>query len=355
MNIQEATPIELTAEERAVLEGMVRSPKTEQRLAQRARVVLLAADHVSTRRIAGTVGLSIGKASQWRVRFARDRLAGLRDKPRPGSKPIYTVATGRRVLAKLDEPPPAGYARWTAPLLSQALADVSDQYIWRFLRAQKIDLSGRKSWCESPDPAFAAKAAAIVGLYLDPPDKAVVLAVDEKPSIQALERKQGYLKLPNGRSLAGHGHTYTRHGTTTLFAALEVATGTVRAAHYQRRRRVEFLDFMNQLVAAYPGRQLHVVLDNLSTHKPKRERWLKRHPNVHFHFTPTYASWLNQVEIWFSKLVRDSLGGASFTSPREVREQIDAYIARHNQNPKPFVWTAKRVYQKPLKPRFRDL
>jgi len=355
MNIQEATPIELTAEERAVLESMVRSPKTEQRLAQRGRVVLLAADRVSTRQIARRVGLSIGKASQWRVRFSRDRLAGLPDKPRPGSQPIYTVATGRRILAQLDAAPPAGYARWPARLLSQALGDVSDQYIWRFLRAQKIDLSGRKSWCESPDPAFAAKAAEIVGLYLDPPDKAVVLAVDEKPSIQALERKQGYLKLANGRSLTGHGHTYIRHGTTTLFAALEVATGTVTAAHYRRRRRVEFLDFMNRLVAAYPERQIHVVLDNLSTHKPKRERWLSRHPNVHFHFTPTDASWLNQVEIWFSKLARDALGSASFTSPRQVRAQIDAYVERHNHHPKPFAWTAARVHQKPLKPRFRDL
>ena len=157
MNIQEATPIELTAEERAVLEGMVRSAKTEQRLAKRARVVLLAAGRMPTRRIARTVGFSIGKASQWRIRFARHRVAGLADKPRPGSKPIYTAATGRRILAQLDEPPPAGYSRWTAPLLSQALGDVSDQYIWRFLRAQKIDLSGRKSWCQSPDPAFAAK------------------------------------------------------------------------------------------------------------------------------------------------------------------------------------------------------
>jgi transposase len=310
---------------------------------------------MSTRQIARTVGFSIGKASQWRIRFARDRLAGLQDKPRPGSKPTYTAQTGRRILAQLDEAPPTGYARWTAPLLSDALGDVSDQYIWRFLRAQKIDLSGRKSWCESPDPEFAAKAAEIVGLYLDPPDKAVVLAVDEKPSIQALERKQGYLKLANGRSLVGHGHTYTRHGTTTLFAALEVATGSITTAHYRRRRRVEFLDFMNRLVAAYPGRELHVVLDNLSTHKPKRERWLKQHPNVHFHFTPTYASWLNQVEIWFSKLARDALAGASFTSPRQVREQIDAYVARHNRHPKPFSWTAARVQQKTLKPRFRDL
>jgi transposase len=163
-------------------------------------------------------------------------------------------------------------------------------------------------------------------------------------------RPIGYL-----RREVGHGHTYTRHGTTTLFAALEVATGSITTAHYRRRRRVEFLDFMNRLVAAYPGRELHVVLDNLSTHKPKRERWLKQHLNVHFHFTPTYASWLNQVEIWFSKLARDALAGASFTSPRQIREQIDAYVARHNRHPKPFAWTAARVQQKTLKPRFRDL
>lgn len=338
-----------------MLESMVRSSKTEQRLAKRARVVLLAAGGMSTRRIAREVGFSIGKASQWRVRFARDRPAGLQDKPRLGSAPKYTIETDRRILAQLDERPPPGFARWTAPLLSRALGDVSDQYIWRFLRAQKIDLAGRKSWCESPDPQFAVKAAAIVGLYLDPPDNAVVLAVDEKPNIQALERKQGYLKLSNGRSLSGHGHTYKRHGTTTLFAALEVATGAVTAAHYKRRRRVEFLDFMNRILATYPGRQIHVVLDNLSTHKPKRDRWLAGHPNVHFHFTPTYASWLNQVEIWFSMLARDALSGASFTSPKQVREQIDAFIASHNQSPEPFVWTAAVVHQKPLRPRFRDL
>src|ERR1700738_1886231 len=290
----------------------------------RARIVLLAADGRPSREIGRIVGCTTGTASKWRVRYARDRRAGLDETGNRGAAPRYGPADQKRILAMLDQPPPAGYSNWTAPLLSRALGNVHEQYIWRFLRAQKIDLSGRKSWCESPDPAFAAKAAAIVGLYLDPPDKAVVLAVDEKPSIQALERKQGYLKLANGRSLVGHGHAYTRHGTTTLFAALEVATGSITTAHYRRRRRVEFLDFMNRLVAAYPGRELHVVLDNLSTHKPKRERWLKQHPNVHFHFTPTYASWLNQVEIWFSKLARDALAGASFTSPRQVREQIDA-------------------------------
>ena len=150
----------------------------------------------------------------------------------------------------------------------------------------------------------------------------IVLCVDEKPSIQALERAQGYLKLPNGRALTGQSHDYKRHGTTTLFAALEVATGRIIAAHSKRRRRVEFLGFMNSTVAAFPDRELHVILDNLNTHK-KNERWLKKHPNVHFHFTPTRSSWLNQVEIWFSILQGQSLNGASFTAVEQLQEHID--------------------------------
>jgi transposase len=200
------------------------------------------------------------------------------------------------------------------------------------LRSQKIDLSGRKSWCESNDPEFVTKAADVVGLYMAPPENAIVLCVDEKPSIQALERAQGYLKLPNGRTLTGHSHDYKRNGTTTLFAAFEVATGKVIAAHKNRRRRVEFLDFMNDIVVAYPDCDLHVILDNLNTHKPKDDRWLKRHPNVRFHFTPTRASWLNQVEIWFSILEKQSLQGASFTSVSQLKEHIDAFIHAYNQN-----------------------
>src|SRR4029434_4788320 len=169
----------------------------------------------------------------------------------------------------LDEPPPNGYARWTGPLLAEALGDVHEQQVWRFLRAQKIDLSGRKSWCESNDPEFAAKAADVVGLYIAPPENAIVICVDEKPSIQALERAQGYLKLPTGRALTGHSHDYKRTGTSTLFAAFEVATGKVTVAHKKRRRRVEFLDFMNDIIAAYPDTAIHVVLDKLNTHKPK--------------------------------------------------------------------------------------
>jgi transposase len=351
--IPEATPIRLTSEERTVLEGLARSTKTEYRLRQRARIVVLAADGMASRAIGRAVGCTTGTASKWRVRYARRGLAGLDETGARGAEAKYTAATDKRILGVLDGPVPDGYARWTGPLIATRLGDVDVQYIWRFLREQKIDLAARKSWCESNDPQFAAKAAEIVGLYLDPPDKALVLAIDEKPSIQALERAQGYLKLPNGRALTGQSHDYKRHGTTTLFAALDVATGAVKAAHYQRRRRIEFLDFMNRIVAAQPGRTIHVVLDNLNTHK-KNEDWLTRHPNVRFHFTPTRASWLNQVEIWFSILTGKALTGASFTSVPQLRAHIDAFIAAYNHRPKPFAWTKSEVHQKRLKPRFAD-
>ena len=180
--------------------------------------------------------------------------------------------------------------------------------------------------------------------------KAIVLCVDEKPSIQALERAQGYLKLPNGRALTGQSHDYKRHGTTTLFAALEVATGKIIATHSKRRRRVEFLDFMNSVTAAFPNRKLHVILDNLNTHK-KNEDWLKAHPNVQFHFTPTSASWLNQVEVWFSILQGQSLSGTSFTSLKQLQEHIDAYVNAYNDKAEPFVWTKKKVRQRRFKGR----
>ena len=165
-----------------------------------------------------------------------------------------------------------------------------------------------------------------------------------------LERAQGYLKLPNGRALTGQSHDYKRHGTTTLFAALEVATGKVLAAHSKRRRRVEFLGFMNSVVATFPNRELHVILDNLNTHK-RNEYWLKKHPKVHFHFTPTSASWLNQVEIWFSILQSQSLSGASFTSLEQLKEHIDAFINVYNDKAQPFSWTKKKVRQRRFKGR----
>jgi len=183
-----------------------------------------------------------------------------------------------------------------------------------------------------------------------PPDNAVVLSVDEKPSIQALERAQGYLQLPNGRAMTGQSHDYKRNGTTTLFAAFDVSSGEVIGRHYKRRRRVEFLNFMNQVVARHPGKQIHVILDNLSTHKPKRDMWLARHPNVHLHYTPTHASWLNQIEVWFSILASKSLKGGSFGSVRELVDHIDSFIASYNDTARPFVWTKTGVHQKRLKP-----
>lgn len=348
--IPEAREVRLSRKDRRVLEARCRSPVTLQRDLKRARIVLLAAADRSTRSIAKEVGVQPRIVSLWRHRFADEGLEGLLDKPRPGKEPVYTKATGKRILGLLDKPPPEGFARWTGPLLAKVLGDVGVQYVWRFLRSHKIDLVARKSWCESNDPDFASKAADVVGLYVAPPDKAIVLCIDEKPSIQALERAQGYLKLPNGRALTGQSHDYKRHGTTTLFAALEVATGKITATHTKRRRRVEFLGFMNGVVAAYPDRELHVVMDNLNTHK-KNERWLKKHPNVKFHFTPTRASWLNQVEIWFSILQGQSLNGASFTAVSQLQEHIDAFIRAYNEKAEPFMWTKKKVRHRRFKGR----
>lgn len=350
-----ATVIELTSEERSVLESWVRASTTEQRLAERARMVLAAADGVGTGEIARRFGVRPATVSKWRTRFARHRIAGLQDADRSGRPPVYGPEIERAILTALDTDPPEGYAQWTAPLLAREVGGASVDHIWRVLRKHSISLQRRRSWCVSTDPQFAAKAADIVGLYLDPPEDAVVLCVDEKPHIQALERAQGWLRLPSGKALRGHGHEYKRHGTTTLFAALEVSTGQVKAGHYRRRRRREFLHFMNDVVAQYPDREIHVILDNLNTHKPRRDMWLARHKNVHFHYTPTHASWLNMIELWFSILTRSALRGASFTHVRELIRAIDAFIAAHNEKAAPFEWTKAEVHPTGLRSRYADL
>ena len=351
-----ATVVSLGGEDRVVLESWVRASTTEQRLAQRGRIVLAAADGTPTERIARRYGVRPATVSKWRTRFAARGLAGLQDAARPGRARRYDAEVERRVLAALDQKPPAGRAGWTARLLAKALGNVPRHHIWRILHSHGIQLQRRRSWCISTDPQFAPKAADIVGLYLNPPEGAVVLSVDEKPHIQVLERAQGYLKLPNGRAVTGFSHEYTRHGTTTLFAAFNILTGQVAAArHTKRRRRIEFLDFMNEILHLHPGREIHVILDNLSTHKPKHDRWLARHPNVHFHFTPTHASWLNQIECWFSILVRGALSGASFTSPQQLRQAIDDFIANYNQDALPFHWTKATVSQVQLKYSYADL
>lgn len=350
-----ARGIALTPEERSHLESVERRATSAKRDVFRAGVILRAAEGASNEEIAAALKTRPATASKWRGRFLLGRVGALQDVPRPGKPATYDHRTEQRVLRQLDLPPPRGFARWNGRLLASALKDISDDQIWRVLRRHGIALQRRRSWCISTDPCFARKAADVVGLYLNPPENALVLSVDEKPHIQALERAQGWLKLPNGRALTGFQHEYKRHGTTTLFAALEVATGLVKGDHYQRRRRVEFLDFMNGVLDQYPGREIHVILDNLSTHKPKCDRWLARHSNVRFHFTPTHASWLNQVEIWFSILERQSLAGASFTSPGQLRKHMDDFIAAYNQNAHPFEWKKQTVFQKHPKTQYANL
>ncbi len=320
----------------------------------RAQIILAAAEGRSTKEIAYRLGTRTATVGKWRNRFARGGLPSLRDAPRSGQPRKYDAAIERRILAMLDEPPPSGYATWSGGQLAEALGDVHKRQVWRVLSEHGIQLQRRRSWCISTDPEFAAKAADIVGLYLDPPENAIVLSVDEKPHIQALERAQGWLKLPNGKAVTGFNHEYKRHGTTTLFAALNVVTGKVKGGHYQRRRRVEFLDFMNGVIAEYTGREIHVILDNLSTHKPKNDQWLARHKNVHFHYTPTHASWLNQIECWFSILSRRALKGASFTSPKQVRHAIDLFIRAYNEKAAPFEWKKTHVRQGKLTEKYAN-
>jgi len=349
------TEIKLTMEEKQKLEETVRTRTAPYRAVQRARLVLFASEGMPNKAIAQEIGLSRAMVVQWRQRFAQSRLDGLEDAPRSGKKPLYNRETERRILALLDTDPPVGYASWNGTLLARQLGDVSSHQVWRVLRQHGIHLQRRHSWCVSTDPEFAQKAADIVGLYLNPPQNAVVISVDEKPAIQALERSQGWLRLPDGQALRGFNHEYKRHGTTNLFAALEVATGMVRVGHYLRRRRREFLDFMNQVVAQYPEQELHVILDNLRTHKPKHDRWLAKHPLVHFHYTPTHASWINQVECWFSILWRYALKGLSVTSFRKLRQAIDAFIEVYSQNAHPFEWTKQVVHPGNLKHKYSHL
>jgi len=349
-------PLDLSSDDRVTLQSWLSAGTTQQRLVLRAKIVLAALEGRSCPSIASQVGTTTLTVRKWLLRFQEGGIAGLNDALRPGKPRTYDEDVEKRILALLDEPAPSGYATWNGSLVAKALVNVSSRFVWRVLKRRGISLERRRSWCISTDPEFGPKAADIIGLYLAPPENAVVLCMDEKPGIQALERAQGWLRLPNGRAITGYNHEYKRHGTSNLFAALEVATGQVKGRHYARKRRREFLDFMNCVVGGYPpGTQIHVVMDNYCTHKPKNDRWLRDHPNVHFHYTPTHASWLNQVEIWFSMLWRHALRGASFTSPTQLRDAIDRYIAAYSEWAHPFEWTKSEVQPTRPKPKYTDL
>jgi transposase len=311
-------------------------------MVERARIILgcLAGQRVQC--IAQECRTRPNTVIKWRQRFVQSGLAGLNDAPRPGARRVYGADFRNRVLALLEQPPPAGQACWDGPTVAGKL-NGSVPAVWRVLRKEGICLQRQRSWCVSTDKEFAAKAADIVGLYLNPPENALVISVDEKPSIQALERATGYVETDSGKIVRGCKSTYQRHGTLNLFAALQVATGLIQTNTTTLKRRAEFLQFMDQIVADAPAdRQLHVILDNYCTHK-RCEAWLAVHPNVHFHFTPTSASWLNQAEIWFGILTRKALRGASFKNVTELRQAIAAFIAAYNPKAKPFKWRKREV------------
>jgi transposase len=287
-----APTITCGSEDRQKLARLAASRTESKQMIERAQIILGCLAGKPVQEVARTCHTRPNTVIKWRQRFAQRGLPGLLDAPRPGAKPVYGANFRNRVLALLETPPPAGQACWDGPAVAAALKG-SVHAVWRVLRHEGICLQRQRSWCVSTDKEFAVKAADIVGLYLNPPEKALVISVDEKPSIQALERKTGYVETDNGKIVRGLKSTYKRHGTLNLFAALEVATGEVKTAFTQLKRREEFLQFMDQVVAETPADQeLQVILDNYCTHK-KCDAWLLQHPNVHFHFTPTSASWLN--------------------------------------------------------------
>lgn len=337
-----APTITCGSEDRQELERLAGSRTESKQMIERAQIILGCLAGKRVQEVARTCHTRPNTVIKWRQRFAHRGLPGLLDAPRPGAKPVYGAEFRNRVLALLETPPPAGQAGWDGPAVAAAL-NGSVHAVWRVLRHEGICLQRQRSWCVSTDKEFAVKAADIVGLYLNPPEKALVISVDEKPSIQALERKTGYVETDNGKIVRGLKSTYKRHGTLNLFAALQVATGEVKTAFTQLKRREEFLQFMNEVVAETPTEQeLHVILDNYCTHK-KCDAWLLQHPNVQFHFTPTSASWLNQVEIWFGILSRKALRGLSTKSTTELRQAIEAFIKAYAQHPKPFKWRKREV------------
>jgi transposase len=334
--------ITCSEEDRQTLERLAASRTEPKQAVERAQIVLNCAAGQRVKDIARQCHTRPNTVIKWRERFAQQGLKGLEDAPRPGAKRVYDGDFRNRVLATLEKPPPAGQACWDGPAMAAAV-NGSVHAVWRVLRKEGICLQRQRSWCVSTDKEFAAKAADIIALYLNPPERALVVSVDEKPSIQALERATGYVETNSGKIVRGLKSTYKRHGTLNLFAALQVATGEIKTSKTTLKRREEFLQFMDQIVAdAPPERELHVILDNYCTHK-RCDAWLAQHPNVHFHFTPTSASWLNQVEIWFGMLSRKALRGASFKNVTELSQGIDAFIAAYNPTARPFKWRKREV------------
>jgi transposase len=333
-----APQLVVSPSERAVLDRLVRARTSEQRLAQRAGIVVRAADGVANKRIAAELGVNLMTVLLWRRRFERDRLVGLHDAPRPGRAPTYTRADRDRVIALTLEPPADGTTHWSARRIALRVG-MSITTVQRIWATAGLKPHRTETFKFSTDPQLEAKIRDVVGLYLAPPERAIVLSVDEKTQIQALDRTAPMLPLRFG-SVERRTHDYVRNGTTSLFAALEIATGTVTQEARARHTGADFLAFLRRLDRVYADAELHVILDNVSTHKtPAVRTWLERHPRITFHFTPTSASWMNQVETWFGVLTRQAIRRGSFGSVKELIARIDTFTAHWNAGSTPFVWT----------------
>jgi transposase len=337
-------------EDRAVLERRARDRGAPGRVAERARIVLLAADGLTGQQIAGRVGCTEPTVVKWRRQYAEGGLPGLEDAPRPGGpKTVLTDQAIAEILAATVTPPPqalaaAGVTHWSSRRLAGWLARnkkiaVSHDSISRLWRRFCLAPHRTEGFKFSTDPQLEARITDVVGLYLNPPDNAVVVCVDEKSQVQALERSQPILPMRPGIP-ERQTHDYARHGVTCLFAALNTATGQVTDACYPRHRHQEFLRFLKKVAAAYPGQELHVICDNYATHKhPGVKAWLEKNPRVRLHFTPTGCSWLNLVECFFSVITRQAIRRGSFTSVRQLVRAIGAFIDHWNAHPRPFTWT----------------
>ena len=334
--------IVLSAEERLKLEELSRRRKTSQAVALRARIVLACAQGLSNGQVASQLQVGRPTVGKWRRRFAADRLAGLADAPRPGQPRKITDAKVEQVVTRTLETLPEQATHWSTRSMAKA-EGLTQNAVLRIWRAFGLKPHLQETFKLSTDPFFVEKVRDIVGLYLNPPEqtRAVVLCVDEKSQVQALERTQPLLPLRPGQP-ERRTHDYERHGTTSLFAALNIATGKVIGQCHRRHRHQEFLRFLDRIESEVPADlEIHLVMDNYATHKtPKVAAWFKRRPRYHLHFTPTSASWLNQVERWFAKITDQRIRRSAFRCVKDLEQAIADYVTGNNANPKPFIWTA---------------
>ena len=332
-------PLVLTEEERARLESMAHRARSQPLLARRARVVLACGDGLDNEAVARKLRCSRGMVVKWRARFLKQRLEGLHDEPRPGAPRKVSDEQVERVVIQTLESTPRGQTHWSTRELAKTtgLSRMTISRIWHAfgLHPHRTDI-----FKLSPDPLLIEKVRDIAGLYINPPEHALVLCVDEKSQIQALDRTQPLLPMQPGQLERGT-HDYKRHGTTSLFAALDLKTSQVIGQFHQRHRSVEFRRFLDTIEAQVPADlDVHLVLDNYGTHKTALIRnWLLKRPRFHVHFTPTYGSWLNLVERWFAELTNKRIRRGAFRSVKELQSAIREFIQVHNENSKPFVWT----------------